>query len=559
MATNLPPPGPLTYEGQIVTPNIRRTTSPTTANNGFPVPTIWINTAIKKAWVLVSVALGIADWVPIGGDPGEVDTITVDAHTAPGTNPVVPDSNASIIVTGGQVAAGTTTNVIRTDSLAANTFTIEIQRSQAVASTTVGDNGVCHFNSADFNVDSNGFVSAASSGFERTVGVDAHTSPGTSPVIPTAGGLITVTGGQVAAGTTTNVIRTDSLAANTYTVEIQRSQAVASTTIGDNGVSHFNSADFSVDANGFVSAASAGYTRTVGVDAHTGPGTSPVVPTAGGLITVTGASSAAGSIPVQTNSLAANTYTVQVQKSQAIAATDATKVGLCNFYNGHFSVDANGFVVATGGTAFSQIAVQTFTTPGANTYTPTFGMRYCLVEIVGGGGGGGSLVMPNAAFAASGGGGGGYSKRSFSAAAIGVSQTVTIGSGGVASTGGGTTSFGAFMSATGGSPGADWTQFEVPIAGVGGVGSGGDVNTVGTPGLMSGSNVGGPAYRIGGNGGCSYFGGGALGFASTTNAATPATDATSYGGGGSGAANVSSVACAGGAGFSGICIVTEYI
>ena len=31
-----------------------------------------------------------------------------------------------------------------------------------------------------------------------------------------------------------------------------RSQAVASTTIGDNGVSHFNSADFTVDANGFV-------------------------------------------------------------------------------------------------------------------------------------------------------------------------------------------------------------------------------------------------------------------------------------------------------------------
>ena len=85
------------------------------------------------------------------------------------------------------------------------------------------------------------------------VEVDAFTAPGTNPVTPTGGGLITVTGGQVAAGTTTNVIRTDSLAANTFTIEVQRSQAAASSTIGDNGVSHFNSANFTVDANGFVS------------------------------------------------------------------------------------------------------------------------------------------------------------------------------------------------------------------------------------------------------------------------------------------------------------------
>lgn len=88
----------------------------------------------------------------------------------------------------------------------------------------------------------------------RKVGVDANTPPGTNPVVADASGLITVTGGQVAAGTISpNVIRTDSLAANHYTIEVQRSQAVASSTIGDNGVSHFNSADFTVDANGFVS------------------------------------------------------------------------------------------------------------------------------------------------------------------------------------------------------------------------------------------------------------------------------------------------------------------
>lgn len=86
-----------------------------------------------------------------------------------------------------------------------------------------------------------------------SVNVDAATGPGTDPVLPDGSGQITVTGGQVAAGTVgANVIRTDSLAANTYTVEIQRSTAVAASASANNGVSHFDSAQFTVDANGFV-------------------------------------------------------------------------------------------------------------------------------------------------------------------------------------------------------------------------------------------------------------------------------------------------------------------
>lgn len=87
----------------------------------------------------------------------------MDASTPPGTDPVVPDGSGIVTVTGGQVAAGTTTNVIRTNSLAANTYTIEVQRSQAVGVSTIGDNGVCHFDSADFSVDANGFVSLTGS------------------------------------------------------------------------------------------------------------------------------------------------------------------------------------------------------------------------------------------------------------------------------------------------------------------------------------------------------------------------------------------------------------
>jgi len=111
------------------------------------------------------------------------EKFTVDAFTAPGTNPVVPDGGGNVNITGAQVAAGTTTNVIRTDSLAANSYTIEIQRSQAVASSTIGDNGVSHFDSASFNVDANGFVTLTGGSAIETIDGDTGSISGTTVTI----------------------------------------------------------------------------------------------------------------------------------------------------------------------------------------------------------------------------------------------------------------------------------------------------------------------------------------------------------------------------------------
>lgn len=132
-------------------------------NTGGPVP---------ESSGIINV-IGDGTTVTIVGNPGTstltasviggsvVETFAVDSSTSPGTNPVVPTSAGIVTVMGGQIPAGTTANVIRTDSLAANTYSIEVQRSQATASSTIAANGVCHFNSANFSVDSNGFVSVA--------------------------------------------------------------------------------------------------------------------------------------------------------------------------------------------------------------------------------------------------------------------------------------------------------------------------------------------------------------------------------------------------------------
>ena len=204
-------------------------------------------------WILTKIVANQGYWVNISAGGQNVDTFHVDAFTGPGTQPVAPDGTGLVTITGAQVAAGTTANVIRTDSLAANTITVEVQRSQAVGTSTIGDNGVCHFDNSSFAVDANGYVTLAGGGKAvDSIGTEAFSPPGTSPVFPDNNGIISVNGGQVAAGTTVNSIITNSLAANAYTVQVQRSSAQAATTIGANGVCHFNNADFSVDANGFV-------------------------------------------------------------------------------------------------------------------------------------------------------------------------------------------------------------------------------------------------------------------------------------------------------------------
>jgi hypothetical protein len=275
----------------------------------------------------------------IGGG-GSATSMNVDAATAPGTDPTTPNGSNIITVTGGQVAAGTTTNVIQTNSLAANTYTIQIQRSSTQAAATVGANGVAHFNSSDFTVDSDGFVSLIGG----SVGVTSFAvQTGTSPVTPTGGGLVTVNGSVVLAGT--NPIRTNGTGANTYAIEVQISQALAATDATKIGFANFNSADFSVDANGFVSLLGSGQAiDSIGVDATSGTGTNPVLPTVAGLITVNGALIAAGTNPIRSVSTAPNVYQIQVQTSQALAAADSTKVGLSNFDSSSFTVAATGFV-----------------------------------------------------------------------------------------------------------------------------------------------------------------------------------------------------------------------
>jgi hypothetical protein len=233
---------------------------------------------------------------------------------------------------------------------------------------------------------------------------------------------------------------------------------------------------------------------------------------------------------------------------------------------------SNGVGVAPTFQAFSsltKVVIQVFTSTG--TYTPTTGMKYCIVECIAGGGGGGGVAASASLNGAGGGGGGGaYRRAVISAATIGASQAVTIGAAGAGgSTSGGngtagtTTILGTLVGASGGQAG---TGVSAPAAsgranGGGGGGSGGGSASPIFTG--EGSRVQDSFYistlAISGIGWSSTGGGSVSGIALVAAGAKAGNNATSYGAPGSGAALLATnTGVAGGAGFSGLMIITEF-
>lgn len=221
-------------------------------------------------------------------------------------------------------------------------------------------------------------------------------------------------------------------------------------------------------------------------------------------------------------------------------------------------------IFQTPGSTTFVVNIQAFLSSG--TYTPTGGMAYCIVEVLGGGAGGGFANGGSTVSAGGGGGAGEYRRGYFSAATIGASQTITIGAGGTGSfqantpgQNGGNTSFGSLMTAFGGSGGlygAGSTTSSIGNGSPGGSGgAGGTFFSTGGQGetgfciVLAGSQVG-----IGGQGGNSVYGGGGRGFNNASG-----ENGQSHGSGGAGGCKIGGGTANGGNGSAGCIIVTEYI
>jgi len=202
---------------------------------------------------------------------------------------------------------------------------------------------------------------------------------------------------------------------------------------------------------------------------------------------------------------------------------------------------------------------QTFFTSGTFTVPPN--VTSVRVEMLGGGGAGGATNNSTAGGTlvgnnGSGGGAGGYCYANFTGLTPGATYAVTVGPGGLAVANaaggnGGTTSFGALCSATGGAGGV-FGSGSSAYGGAGGLGSGGQINLSGGQGGASGPNTTTVTTSmllvIFARGGLAPRGLGSIDLCSTGGAGQ------GYGNGGSASSGGSGIA--GGNGAPGICIVS---
>lgn len=545
--------------------------NPTPDDIFYKIGQFWLNIPDQTLWYLNSQSNVTGKlqslWIEISGGSAIVEKLQGNDG-----DPVSPLLNV-IKTLGATVANATFSQALWTNHPSSNIEQFNIQLSTAIAATdaTLAKVGVSVFDSSQFNVDANGFVTLTGGVTPSLLGLtpDAHTAPGTSPVLPNGSGDIILEGGATfATGTRADPIRTNSLAANTIDIQIQLAGSNAATSTANNfGVSQFDSNSFVV-TSGFVTLKNGGttgaITNVIGDDGM------PVVPAAGtGAITLDGITvlNAVNAKPVFFKKNATNTeeLDVQVTTTSASGSKNINNAGLASFDSLFFTVDAStGFVSVAGGVNFFTVNIQKFTTTG--TYTPSSGMSSCIIELVGGGGGGGGTEANGGAnFSCAGGGGGGvYVKNVFSNSTIGASQAVTIGAAGAAGAAGnnaggtgGTTSVGALISGgggAGGAGGATVATVQLTSGGIGGTASSGGSFAV--PGSVGGYGIVLlPTYLFGGAGASDYFGAG--GQVASNGVGNGGLGFGSGGGGAS--AGPTSGPFTGGAGTAGIVVITEYI
>lgn len=323
----------------------------------YQVPSRWIydtgDIMTSEIWELVGIDQ-VANWVQLAFGSGALNALRADDG-----NTAVPSSGI-IDIDGNTVANSTNATPLFTRANVANTIDIDVQVAAAIAATDATKVGLAAFDSAQFTVDANGFVQIAAGGSP----INTILTDDASVVVPDGAGQIDSVGNVVAAATHAKPVffHRDAVTTNELDLDVQVAADAAMSDINNAGLASFSDSQFSVDANGYVTLVGGVTPPTLGinVDANTPPGTDPVLPNGSGIIQITGAQVAAGTVGanvLRTDSLAANAFTIEIQRSAAVSSTASANNGVCHFDDDYFTVDANAFVSLTGLSSFFWIEV----------------------------------------------------------------------------------------------------------------------------------------------------------------------------------------------------------
>lgn len=225
------PPGPLSYEGSLSIPYVNKTFPPNSSFANFSIPTVWTDTNAQIAYILVSKALGVANWTQIGGGSSQISTLegNIGGPVSPFSGNLFVQGDAETITVSGNPADNTLTisalgdvstlfntnsgtatpstgtlNILGTGPLTTTGSgdTVTVVGSTEIITTINSNSGSASGSSNAFSITGSGGITTSASGSTvQVIGtgsnpvLDFIPDTGTSPVFPVVGAM-TVTGGS---------------------------------------------------------------------------------------------------------------------------------------------------------------------------------------------------------------------------------------------------------------------------------------------------------------------------------------------------------------------------
>lgn len=257
---------------------------PTTSDINFPIQKRWVNftTTPPKEWILESLPgannITTAQWKLLTG-PGS--GVLIDFIVPNGSSPVFPDGsgNVTLTSTGGTVVITGSPSTINFDVEGGTMPVQRLETDDGLFETPSGSPGTIIIHGTNGVITSQGTAHQVNVGITGGTYIQTVTGDDTTVVSPDSSGNIDLIGTVVTNATHAKAVFTHSPSAHNESIDVQVAAAIVSTDVTKVGLAAFQSSQFGVDANGFVTLVGGTGFQSVNIQTFISTGT--YTPTAG--------------------------------------------------------------------------------------------------------------------------------------------------------------------------------------------------------------------------------------------------------------------------------------